>query len=114
MRAGKLRHRITIEEPVESQDDYGEEVRWWQPLPFLSETWAEKEDLSGRELFQAQQVNALVTTQFTLRYRTDVNARMRIKHDGQYYGIESVQDPDGEKKKLLLICSRSVNESVAP
>ena len=108
LRAGELRNRIVIEEPREEQDDYGEPVKKWAELPG-GRAWAKKEDLSGRELFQAQQVNAQVSTLFTLRYRSDVDARMRVVYKDSLYSIVSVQDPDGRREKLLLLCSGSVN-----
>ena len=108
LRAGELRHRIVIEEPREREDDFGEPVKDWQPIPHSGAS-AKKEDLSGRELFQAQQINARVSTRFTLRYRTDINATMRVVHGEDLYGIESVQDPDGLRTTLILTCSRGVN-----
>jgi SPP1 family predicted phage head-tail adaptor len=108
VRAGLLRHPVKIEHPVETQDDYGEPVKTWQKIP-SGDDWARKEDLTGRELFQAQQITAQITTQFTLRYRDDVDGRMQVVCDGAYYHIESVQDPDGRRESTLLLCSRSVN-----
>lgn len=108
MRAGKLRHRIVITEPIEAQDAYGEPVKTWHPIPD-GECWAEKRDLSGRELFQAQQLNSRIETEFRLRHREDVDARMSIEYRGAYWHIESIQDPDGTREEVLLLCSRSVD-----
>jgi SPP1 family predicted phage head-tail adaptor len=106
LRAGRLRHRVTIESATEAQDAFGEPIPTWGVLATLS---AEKLDLSGRELFQAQQVNAKVSTQFTIRHRSDVTAKMRIKHASIYYDIESYSDPTGLKEELILLASRSAN-----
>lgn len=110
LQAGKLRHRVTIETPTEAQDAYGEPVKTWRAIPD-GECWARKEDLSGRELFQAQQISAEITTQFTIRHRTDIDARMSIRDGQQFYHIKSVQDPDGLSERLLLLCARSFNET---
>lgn len=107
--AGELRHRITIEHHVDLQDEAGEPIEQWQDIPSQARVWAKREDLEGRELFQAQQINAQVATQFTIRWRTDVDARMRVVSDGIAYHIEAVQDPEGRREMLLLLCSRSVN-----
>jgi SPP1 family predicted phage head-tail adaptor len=104
--AGRLRHRVTIESASEAQDAFGEPIMSWGTLATVS---AEKLDLSGRELFQAQQVNAKVTTQFRVRHRSDVTAKMRLKHAGTYYDIESYADPTGLKEELVLLASRSAN-----
>ena len=108
LRVGELRNRITIEHPKDAQDDFGEPVKSWTPI-VRGRTWAKKEDLSGRELFQAQQISAQVSTQFTLHHRRDVDARMRVVSDDVLYSIKSVQDPDGRRERLLLLCSRDAN-----
>ena len=103
MRAGMLRHRVVIEQVTEAQNDYGEPVETWAELATV---WARKEDLSGRELFAAQQVQSTVTTRFTIRYRSDVQAKQRLSHAGTVYNIESVQDPDGRRCFLYVLASR--------
>lgn len=111
MRAGRLRHRIVIETPTEATDAFGEPVKTWQPIPD-GEVWAEKKDLSGRELFQAQQINAEITTQFTIRHRTGIDARMSIRHGDGFYHIRGApQDPTGRSEYLVLLCARSMNEA---
>jgi len=102
MRAGQLRHRITIEANGQTRNEYGELVEDWSPLATV---WASKEDLSGREQFQGQQFNAVVTTKFAIRYRDDVTAAMRILLGSTVYNIESIQDPTGRKETLFLLCS---------
>lgn len=111
MRAGRLRHRIVIESPTEAVDDFGEPVKSWDPIPG-GEVWAEKLDLSGRELYQAQQVSAEVTTQFTIRHRDGVDGRMSIRHDDVFYHIKGApQDPTGRSEYLTILCARSMNEA---
>lgn len=103
MKAGELRHRITLEQPSETQDKYGEVLTSWTTLATV---YARKEDLTGRELFQAQQVNASVSTRFTIRHRPGLTAKLRVNHGGTIYNIESIQDPDGRSRQIVLICSR--------
>jgi SPP1 family predicted phage head-tail adaptor len=102
MRAGKLRHRITIEAATVA-NVFGEEVETWTTF---AEVWAAKEDLAGREFFAAQQTTAEVTTRFRLRYLDGVTPKMRINSDGVLYNIESVQDPDGRRVELILMTVR--------
>lgn len=103
MRAGELRHRITIEAPTPVQDEYGEPVQGWAPF---AEVWASREDLTGREAFLAQQVKAEVTTRFTMRHAEGVTANMRIRSDDVLYNIHSVQDPEGRRRTLVLMAGR--------
>ena len=46
MRAGQLRHRISIQTPTETQDDAGAIVTTWTEIV---ETWAAVEPSSGSE-----------------------------------------------------------------
>jgi len=103
MQAGKLRHRITIEAPTGTQNKYGEPVEGWAPF---AEVYASREDLTGREQFLAQQVKADVTTRFVVRYLDGVSAKMRILSDGVSYNIESVADPDGKRRTLVIVAAR--------
>lgn len=104
MRAGLLRHRITIEALSSTQNEYGEEVSTW--ATFVT-AWAAKEDLTGGELFGAQQVSAEVGTRFTLRYRNGITPKMRVLNSGDAYNIEAVLDQDGKRRWLHLLCTRT-------
>lgn len=64
MRAGDLRHRVEIQEPSDSRDAHGGITRTWNTV---ATRWARIEPLSGRELFQAQQVEARTRVRITMR-----------------------------------------------
>jgi SPP1 family predicted phage head-tail adaptor len=104
MNPGELRHRITIEAPTDTQNEYGEPVQGWQPIATV---WAAKQDLAGREFVAAQQTQAEVTTRFRLRYRDGITAKMRIRTaDGTLYNVASVQDPDGYRRETIIMAKR--------
>jgi SPP1 family predicted phage head-tail adaptor len=103
MRAGELRHRITIEHATEVQDEYGEPLKVWAPFV---EAWASREDLTGREAFQAQQVRAELTTRFGMRYVDGITAKMRVNAGGVLYDIASVADPEGRGRTLIIMAER--------
>lgn len=100
MRIGKLRHRVTIEEPLRTQNEYGEPVTIWLPV---YTTYAAKEDLAGREYFAGQTTKSEVTTRFRIRYKDGLHSTMRVYHDGEHYDIQAVQDPDGYRRELILM-----------
>jgi SPP1 family predicted phage head-tail adaptor len=104
MRAGQLRYRIAIEKPVEVQDEYGEVVRTWEVHTLA---FAKKEDLAGREYFAGQQLQSEVTTRFRTRHIEGTTSTMRIVCEGVIYDIDSVQDPDGRKRELILMGKRN-------
>lgn len=90
--AGDLPHKIVIEYPVHEQDSYGsDEVNW---LTFAS-VWAGKAPFSAKEFTAAKALHSKLTARFTIRYREDITAEMRIIHRGKIYNIEGVL-PDKE------------------
>ena len=105
IRAGELRHRVTIQQLVESQNEYGEITT--TPQTFAS-VWGAVEDLSGREYFAAQQINAEVSTRIRIRYRAGVVPKMLAVCDGRIYDILAVLDPDGRRRELHLMCKAVV------
>ena len=67
MKAGKLRHRVTLQEDqaAGTQDSYGQEVEDWQDVATV---WAAVEPLQGREFLGGKQLVAEVTTRIRIRY----------------------------------------------
>jgi SPP1 family predicted phage head-tail adaptor len=102
---GKLRHRITLQKYVSSKDSYGAENKVWSDL---ANVWASIEPISGKEYFAAQQVNAEVSTKIIIRYRKDVEPKMKIKYMGRYFEILSVIHTKEQKKELQLMCKELI------
>lgn len=109
IRAGKLRHRIVIQEPVETQDQTNGAVNvLWQDLATV---WAEIAPLSARDLIAAQAEASKVTTRITIRYNNYINSKMRIYHASKdkYYNIEGVlSDADSGLEYLTIPCSEGL------
>lgn len=74
--AGDFPHRITIMRDVgATQDAMGQPEHDWQPYIKL---WAGEEMTSGRELFNAQQVQPDVSSVITTRYDKRVKPSLRL------------------------------------
>ena len=111
--AGRLRHRIEIQEyKYISQDtDTGEEKRDWVTA---HECWAAIAPLSARDLIAAQAAQSKVTARITIRYVDDIDASMRIIHTKRgkdvIYEINGIMaDPDSGIEYLTLLCSEGVS-----
>lgn len=114
--AGRLRHRVAIEELIVTMDTDGAKVESWSPLlPRLLS--AEIRALSGRELIASAAVQSRVTTRIRIRYQPGIKAGMRARHRDEIYSIEAVvPDPDSRVRYMTLQCSsgvQHVNETVA-
>lgn len=88
--AGKLRHRVTIEERSRAElSPVGQSKPVWQDR---EERWARVEALSGREFFAARQANQTVSTRVLLRLPCDLSPkRNRIRFGGRHLNIEEVR-----------------------
>ena len=109
MRAGKLRHRVTIEQQVAgspNQFDTGEPDEAWATFATV---WASVRPLSGRELFLAQQAESRVEAEIEIRWITGVTAGMRVSASGVYYNIEAIINPEARDDRLILRCSTGLN-----
>lgn len=107
MQAGALKERVRIEERSTAGDHFGQPIESWLPLATV---YASIEPLSGREFFAAQQANAETTSRIRIRYRDDVNVRMRVVHAGRIYNIRAVIDPGFRHDELELMCSEGLND----
>ena len=97
--AGELCHRATfLHKQVTIQSGIAKE-NWIAAFT----CWAKVEPLSGREYYQAAAVNRENEIRFTIRYRKDVDASMRLRLDGVDYHIMSVTDPQMRHVKLELL-----------
>jgi SPP1 family predicted phage head-tail adaptor len=105
MQAGRLRHRVAIERPVSTRDDFGGVVESWQTVATV---WAEIHPLSGREFLAAQSTQAGVTTRITIRHLPGVTAAMRVNHDGTLYNIRAVLPDPTLVRHIALMCETGI------
>jgi head-tail adaptor len=101
MRAGRLRHRITIEQSAEMQT-VGEPDRGWSPVATV---WANYEDLGGSENSAAGQTQyALGLRRYEIRFHPGLIPKMRINHQSIAWDIERIVNVGGRDRELHLFC----------
>ncbi|MGR3991469.1 phage head closure protein [Pseudomonas sp. 1121_17] len=112
MLAGKLRHRIDIEEMTTPRDpltgEYGE-PQWmvrWPKCP------ARVEPLSARDLVAAKAAQSEATGRMVIRYRPGVLPTMRIIYRGEVYSIEGppLEDDKSGLEYLTILVSKGVRD----
>ena len=108
-RAGRLRHRVSIQKQTEVIDpDLGPIGRDWVEM---DKVWAEISPLSARDFIQSSALQSQITARITIRYRDDVDASMRVVHRNKVYNITGVlSDRDSGVEYLTLPCSEGTNE----
>lgn len=106
MRAGRLRHRITIERNAGTADAAGHAATTWVQQ---ASRWASVEPLQGRELWQAREVHPEVTHRVTLRWLDGITRAMRIKHETRVFGIEAILNTDERDVEMVCLCREQVS-----
>lgn len=108
MEAGKLRHRVRIEYPVNTQDTTtGANIIEWETLGTV---WAAIEPLSVREFIESQTNQSEIVARIIIRYRNDVNATMRLIHGTTIYNPAGfLPDKNSNLEYLTIPCSQGVN-----
>ena len=87
-----LRRVVTVEHGISKE-------RW--ETAFIC--WCGAEPLSGREFWEAAAINRENEVRFTIRYRKDVSAEMRIRLDSTVYDITSILDKNNWHEALEIL-----------
>ena len=107
MRAGRLRHLVTIQQPTEVQDTTGQAVKSWGTYV---QAWASVEPLSGREFLDAQQINAETKVRIRIRSVSGITEKMRVSWDSRVYNINAILDIQERDREIHLMCSEGAND----
>lgn len=100
MKAGQLNQRINIEQRTSSQDALGQPIETWS---LVAAVWANIRHVSGVESIKASADVSTVNSSVRIRYRTGVDAGMRIVKGADVYQINAVLI-DGNKQFVDLVC----------
>ncbi len=106
MRAGLLRHRVTIQQTSDPENQWGEVTGGWTTFAQVS---ARVQPLRGEELVKAQQREATVTDRVQMRYQDGVKPKMRILFGTRVLGILSVINVAERNFQLELLCREVVS-----
>ena len=105
VRAGNLRHRVTIQRKSVSLDGYGAENASWAEF---ARVWASVEGLAGRELWAAQAEQGEQTTGVRARWLPGVKVEDRVVFGSRTFDILAVVDATGRGREMELMCRELV------
>ena len=105
LKAGTLRHEVTIQQKSVTRDAYGAEVITWT---VLENVWASIEPISGREYFMSQQTQSVVDTKITIRYLSGIHPYDRVLYGTRIYDIQTIINPNEKNESLTLMCREFV------
>lgn len=107
MRFSRANVRITIEKNTETSTDGFVSSGWSN----LTDVWAERQNLRGKENELAGQRLAEAETMFTIRYSSDVaavDATHRVKQGSETFDIvEAIPVPGGKPDRIELYTKRA-------
>ncbi|MGH1530007.1 phage head closure protein [Yersinia proxima] len=110
MQAGRLRHRVTIQNFITVELPSGQDLEEWRNGKTVH---AEVKAISGRELVASGAEKAEATIRVWMRYRTDITASSRLLClNGPFKGvvleITGPPIPDPKGTRLEILCKSGV------
>lgn len=115
LNAGDLRHRVAIQERIETQDGTTGAMSYtWQTVNDARGNWssvpAHKMPLSAREFEAAAATQDQTSTRWVMRWMPGVTAKMRLLSEGIAYDINGVmEDQSTSRDYQTLSCASGVN-----
>jgi SPP1 family predicted phage head-tail adaptor len=105
MRAGELRHYITIQQKTLVADGLGGFTETWTTF---KQVYAAIYPVRANELFELKQVQLNTTHRVRIRYMDKVTADMRILFKDRYLYITAIVNPDERNVYLEMLCNEVV------
>lgn len=106
MKAGKLRHRVTIQNPPgATKNSLGEPSDTWTDFCTV---WAEIRPLTVREQILAQSNQSSVTHEIIMRWRAGIVAKQRAQFNGRTFDIIGVRNIEERNTELRLMCAEGL------
>lgn len=99
MRAEQLRHRVTLQSQVTTQDALGQPSTTWIDTATV---WADVRHQSGVSTIKSGADVSVVRASIRIRHRP-VSPGQRVLFESQVYAISAVL-PDGRKTAIDLVC----------
>ena len=99
MKDADLNQRVTIQQQSTTQDEAGQPIQTWSDV---AAAWASVKHTNGMQSIKSGADVAIVKASIRIRYRTGINAGLRVVHGSTLYDIKAVL-PDG-RQWLDLVC----------
>ena len=104
--SGRMRHRIDIHRPVNSTDAAGQPIRNWATVAAAVPAYVQAH--RGGEAERAETIQSRHLFHVHTRYRDGITSDMRLTWNGRTLDVESVIDPTGTRRVLVIEAHESV------
>lgn len=105
MRAGALRHKVTIEHDVAEDPASGTDGQRepdWET--YRENVPAQVMAVTAGEYFRGQQIAAGVTHLVETRFVAGVDSKMRLRFCSRVLEVDGVRDPEERRRRLVWQC----------
>lgn len=99
----KLTTRLLIQRPLGGQDTSGEPIVGWQDV---GRVWADFRLLGGLETIKADALVSIVRASARIRWRTDLDASMRVLVGADVYTVKAVLPDEAGRTHVDLVLER--------
>lgn len=99
---GAMDRRVTIQRDIGGKDAVGSPAERWRAHATV---WAKRENLPGREVWQAMQVTPKIPVRYVIWHLEGLTTAMRLVDGNQVFDIKSVA-PEG--MHMVLLCEEVV------
>ena len=100
MKAGELRTRVEIQEPVSVRSGTGRTTQWMT----MFAAWADVRPIRSTERAADGHFQTIKLYRVSIRYRLGVKSKYRVIFGGRTLEIASVIDVDERHRQLDLLC----------
>jgi len=105
VRAGDLRHKITIQKLTEASDGMGGMTTTYSTFKKVrASIWP----IKGAEYLAARQTTSELTHKIRIRYLADLTPKHRIKWGTRYFDIEAIINPDERNIYYEMMCRETI------
>ena len=101
MRAGFLRHRVAIQESVETPDGMGGFTTVFSDVTGMGSVPAAIWPLSSKEQLDAMKLESVITNKIRIRYRSGITSKNRMVFGSRIFNIKGAPINADEKNKTL-------------
>jgi SPP1 family predicted phage head-tail adaptor len=104
---GMLNRKIKLYQLVKTPTETGGFTQSWA---FVTAPWAKIKNTSGSELLHADKLGATSFSDFIIRYRTNIDERMKIVYRGNDYQIRHIDNIEEADQWLLVKGEKGVSQ----
>lgn len=96
--AGLLKHRLVLEQIIETSDESGGLIVTWVEVATI---WASIDSVHAAMRHLAQQSKETITHRIIVRFREDISSGWRFRKGNRLFKIITVRDPDETGRYLV-------------